>query len=160
MAKTVIGVFSSEDQAESAVNEMRDSGFNDEEISIVAKDSSQQENLEQDDTTMGMDFRGGTTTGGVLGGLAGLALGAGALTIPGLGPIIAMGPIAGMLSGAAIGGVTGGLVDWGVPEDRGKHYEEKVKEGHILTAVRTDDRKVDKAADILRENGASDVETH
>ncbi len=162
MAKTVVGVFSSEKQAESAVNEMRNSGFTEEEISIVAKDDRKKgKDREREGTMMGIgDMAGGTTTGGVLGGLAGLALGAGALTIPGLGPIIAMGPIAGMLSGAALGGITGGLVDWGIPEERGRHYEEKVKEGNILTAVRTDDRKIQEAADILRRNGASDVETH
>ncbi len=51
----------------------------------------------------------GTLTGGALGGLAGLALGAGALVIPGLGPIIAAGPLAGILTGALTGGVAGGF---------------------------------------------------
>jgi uncharacterized membrane protein len=77
-----------------------------------------------------------------------------------LGPIIAAGPIAGLLSGAATGGIAGGLVDWGIPEERGKYYEGKVKEGKIVAAVQAGDDKINSAADVLRANGAQDVETH
>ncbi|TYP53265.1 general stress protein [Thermosediminibacter litoriperuensis] len=160
MAKTVIGVFENREQAEKAVNEMRDSGFDTNEISIVAK-GGQRGERNGDNGAMGMDtVADGTTTGGVLGGLAGLAVGAGALAIPGLGPIIAAGPIAGLLSGAATGGIAGGLIDWGIPEERGRYYEEEVKRGKILAAVRTHDQKVERAADVMRRNGARDVETH
>lgn len=87
-------------------------------------------------------------------------MGVGALTIPGVGPIFAAGPIAGMLSGAATGGIAGGLVDWGIPAERSNFYEQKVKEGKILASVRSNEDKVDRAANILRENGAMDVEVH
>jgi uncharacterized membrane protein len=162
MVKTVIGVFESHDQAEKAVAELRQSGFDTNEISIVAKEQQGQGQDTQGDTTMGMGMgtvADGTTTGGVLGGLAGLAMGAGALAIPGLGPIIAAGPIAGLLSGAATGGVAGGLIDWGIPEEQGRKYEEEVKKGKILAAVRTHEEKIDSAAEIFRQNGAHDVNT-
>jgi uncharacterized membrane protein len=161
MVKTVIGVFDSYDQAEKAVAKLRQSGYDTNEISIVAKgEQGQNGGDEEGDTTLGMStVAGGTTTGGVLGGLAGLAMGAGALAIPGFGPIIAAGPIAGLLSGAATGGVAGGLIDWGVPEEQGKHYEDEVKEGKILAAVRTHEQKIDNAAEIFRQNGAHDVNT-
>jgi uncharacterized membrane protein len=161
MAKTVIGVFNSKEQAEKAVSNLRESGFDTNEVSIVAKNDEQGQNNDGNGTTMGMgEISDGTATGGVLGGLAGLAMGAGALAIPGLGPIIAAGPIAGLLSGAATGGVAGGLLDWGIPEQRGQYYEGEVKKGGILAAVRTHEQKIDKAADIFRQNGAKDVETH
>ena len=163
MTKTVVGVFSSHDQAEQAVAEMRKSGFDTNEISIVAKGQQEtNENMDaQGDTSLGMGgVSDGVTAGGALGGLAGLAMGAGALTIPGLGPIIAAGPIAGLLSGAATGGVAGGLLDMGIPQERGQHYESEVKSGNILAAVKTQEQKVQKAADILRSYGAKDVETH
>lgn len=102
----------------------------------------------------------GVTTGGVLGGLAGLGLGAGALAIPGIGPIIAAGPIAGLVSGALSGGVAGGLVDWGIPAERGQFFEEQIKEGKVLATVRTDQEKINSAADIMRRNGAQNVEVH
>lgn len=161
MSKTVIGVFSSRDQAEKAVAELRGKGF-DNEISILAKEDKATPNRDENSVMFGGgdSAADGATTGGVLGGIAGLALGAGALAIPGIGPIIAAGPIAGLLSGAAAGGLAGGLADWGIPESRSRFYEGKVKEGGIVAAVKSSDDKIDMAADILRRNGAQDVETH
>lgn len=162
MEKTVIGVFDSRNKAENAVNEMRNTGFTQNEISIVAKDQGRQNRQgNDDDMDMGTgSLATGTTTGSVLGGLAGIAVGAGALAIPGLGPIVAAGPIAGLLSGAASGGIAGGLIDWGIPEERGRQYEEEVRQGKILAAVRADEKKIQDAANIFRKNGARDVETH
>ncbi|WP_213166867.1 hypothetical protein [Alkalicella caledoniensis] len=102
----------------------------------------------------------GTMTGGVIGGLGGLALGAGLLIIPGLGPIIAAGPLAGILTGALTGGVAGGLVDYGIPEERSTHYESKVESGKILAIIKADERDVDHIAKDLREHHAKDVEVH
>lgn len=155
--KKVISTFSSRDAAEKAVGELRQKGF-DQDISIIAKDENREKN--QYTTMNNENITTGTATGGVLGGLAGLAVGAGALAIPGIGPLIAAGPIAGLLSGAATGGIAGGLVDYGIPQDRSKFYEEKVKQGSILATVQADDNKINEAADVLRKNGAQDVETH
>ncbi len=163
--KTVVGVFDSREGAEKAVNSLRESGF-DREISIVAKDEEKNRdggNERHDENSVmfgGDSVADGATTGGVLGGLAGLAIGAGALAIPGLGPIIAAGPVAGLLSGAASGGIAGGLVDWGIPEAEGRQYEENLKQGNILAIVRADDKKIDEAAKILENNGANRVGTH
>lgn len=160
MSKTVIGVFTSRDQAERAVADLRNKGF-EREISILAKDEHSYKGTDHNTTMFGGDsVSDGATSGGVIGGIAGLAIGAGALAIPGLGPIIAAGPIAGMLSGAATGGIAGGLVDWGIPKERSKHYEQKVREGNIVATIKTDDNRIDSAADVLRKNGAQDVETH
>ena len=168
--KTVIGVFEDRDKAERAVAQMRKTGFDKNEISIVAKGVNSKggggagpENSTNDEDieTLGMGgVADGSTTGGVLGGLAGMAAGAGALAIPGLGPLVAAGPIAGLLSGAATGGIAGGLIDWGIPENRGQHYEGEIKKGKILAIVRTQDKKIDDAANIMRSFGARDVESH
>lgn len=161
---TVIGVFSSRDQAEKAVSQMRSKGFSENEISIVAKGGGQARAGDEEGggMTMGMGetIADGTTTGGVLGGVAGLMAGVGALAIPGIGPIVAAGPIAATLTGAVTGGLVGGLVDLGIPEERGRYYEGKVREGKILAAVKADSSKIDEAARIMRDNGATDVESH
>ncbi len=158
MLKTVIGLFDSRDQAEKAASDLRGSGFHD-EISILASDKGK---MTENKTDAGgaTNISSGVSTGGLLGGLAGLGMGVGALAIPGIGPLIAAGPISGLLSGALTGGIAGGLIDWGIPADRGKFYEGKIREGKILASVRTDDKKVNSAADILRRNGARDVEIH
>lgn len=156
MLKTVIGTFDSREQAEKTVSVLRNNGLYD-DISIVASDRT---DAGGDQDVTGGSVASGVSTGGVLGGLAGLAMGAGALAIPGIGPVIAAGPIAGLLSGAATGGIAGGLIDWGVPAERSRFYEDKVKEGKILASVRSDEDQVDKAAGIIRDNGAKDVEVH
>jgi len=161
LLKTVVGLFDSREQAEKAVSSLRGRGFY-EEISILAADKGKTggDTGEYRRDTGGGSVASGVSAGSVLGGLAGLAMGAGALVIPGVGPIVAAGPIAGLLSGAATGGIAGGLIDWGIPAERGKYYEGKVKEGKILASVRTDETKINDAARIMRENGARDVETH
>lgn len=156
MSKTVVAVFSSRERAEKAVSSLREAGF-DKEISIVAKKEEKEGGM-----TMGSqeDISDGAATGGIIGGLAGLAMGAGALVIPGLGPLIAAGPIAGMLSGAATGGIAGGLIDWGIPEAESRQYEEDVRQGRVLVSVRSSDKKADEAAKMLRQQGADQVNTH
>lgn len=85
---------------------------------------------------------------------------AGALAIPGIGPIIAAGPLAAALSGAVAGGLAGGLLDMGIPEDRGRQLEEDVKQGRVLCVVEADGGRAEEAAQILRAAGARNVETH
>ena len=156
-AKAVIGVFSDRSQAERAVNELRSQGFGSEEINIVSKDGKQNNNSS---TTYDDDITDGALTGGTIGGIGGLLVGAGALAIPGIGPIIAAGPLAGALSGALAGGIAGGLIDWGIPAESSRKYEQHVAQGSILAVIKTDSSKVQQAAQILRSNGASDVESH
>ncbi|MBP2635874.1 MAG: hypothetical protein H6Q72_1781 [Firmicutes bacterium] len=155
--KSVIGVFNSRDNAEQAVNALRSQGFTTEEINIVSKNKKQQgqgEEYFEDDIT------DGALTGGTLGGIGGLLLGAGALAIPGVGPVIAAGPIAAALSGAVAGGIAGGLIDWGIPAEAGRRYEQQVAQGGILAIIRSDAAKSNQAAQVLRQNGAKDVEVH
>lgn len=153
--KTVIGVFNSRSSAESAVNDLRQRGFTSEEINIVSKEGKQRSSELYDD-----DVTDGALTGSTLGGIGGLLLGAGALAIPGVGPIVAAGPIAAALSGAVAGGIAGGLIDWGIPAEASHRYEQSVAQGGILTAIQTNQEKVNMAAQILRQHGATDVETH
>ncbi|NLY10450.1 MAG: hypothetical protein GX020_02005 [Firmicutes bacterium] len=149
--------------AEKAVKTLRNKGFKDNEISIIARDDGK---TVKRDMEVGGDFGGteniadGTAWGGALGGVAGLLAGVGALAIPGIGPIVAAGPLAGALSGAVTGGVAGGLIDLGIPEERGRQYEEELKSGGILAVVETSDEKTEEASEILRRNGAKDVESH
>jgi len=99
-----------------------------------------------------------TLLGGGLGWLAGI----GALAIPGVGPLIAAGPIVAALAGAgvggAVGGLTGALIGMGIPEYEAKRYEGRVKEGGILLSVHSDNSDwTKKAKDILERTGAEDV---
>ncbi|RJQ11272.1 MAG: hypothetical protein C4551_01365 [Bacillota bacterium] len=174
MGKTVIGVFKSRGQAEKAVDELKEAGLREDEVSIVSRDERgdggggrgpESRGGDADGDLADLDVAGqdvgtGVAWGGGAGGAAGLLAGAGALAIPGIGPILAAGPLAALLTGAVTGGLAGGLVDYGVPEARGREFEKKVKEGGILTVVHASDDKAGKVEDILRRNGAEDVESH
>lgn len=77
---------------------------------------------------------------------------------PGVGPLIAAGPIvaalAGVGVGGAVGGIAGALIGMGIPEYEAKRYEGRVKDGGILLSVHCDDRNwTAKAKQILERTG-------
>lgn len=165
MSKTVVAIFDNYNYAEKAARQIKDQGLRTDDISIVAKQGD--ENNRGTTATMGTGTRGvndnisdGVVTGGILGGLAGLLIGAGSMVIPGLGIVAAAGPITGLISGAVTGGIVGGLVDLGIPENRSKQYETDIRAGKILFSMRTDEDKVNSVASILRNNGATSVDTY
>ncbi|HEX6138325.1 MAG TPA: hypothetical protein VF059_11750 [Casimicrobiaceae bacterium] len=104
----------------------------------------------------------GAVTGGVVGGAAGLAASLIGLAIPGIGPVIAAGPIVALLSGAGVGAVAGGLIggltDMGVARPDAERDAESVRRGGALVAVRADAARSKRAAQIMREHGAVDIE--
>lgn len=102
----------------------------------------------------------GTLAGGAIGGLTGLALSLGVLAIPGIGPIIAAGPLAAVLSSAVIGGVTGGLIDWGIPQAQSEDYERRLKGGQVLVAVECNESAVDCISRSLKQAGAIDIKVY
>lgn len=151
--QAVVAIFRDLTAAQQAVSQLRSSGFTTEEINLVSKHKN--EAATGDDSIMD-----GTMTGGAIGGLGGLMLSAGALTIPGLGPIIAAGPLAATIAGAIGGGITGGLVDWGIPSDKSEEYNEQVSSGNTLAVIKTPQNKVAQAVQLLTSGGAMNVETH
>lgn len=157
--KTITGFFSSQQKAESAISELRNRGY-DKDISMVAKGQEQNGNSRTSNFTGGDTVTDGATSGAAIGGVAGLALGVGALAIPGFGPLIAAGPIAGMLSGAATGGIAGGLADYGIPAEKGREYEDRIRQGKMLVSVKADDNYADQASQALRQAGGENVEIH
>jgi len=89
-------------------------------------------------------------------------VGIGTLAIPGVGPLIAAGPImaalGGVAAGGAVGGLAGALVGFGIPEYEAKQYEGKIKNGNILISVHADDSRQRKIAkEIFDNDHATDV---
>ena len=164
-SKAVIGLVNTEGQAGYIIGELRAAGFDSNDISALLPDTRGTRDFAHEHNTKAPEGAvAGTATGGVLGGTLGLLAGIGAIAIPGLGPLIAAGPLMAALSGAAVGaavgGVTGALVGMGIPEIEAKKYEGKIKSGNILLAVHTEDGKeVDRAKEIFKRNGAQDIST-
>lgn len=103
----------------------------------------------------------GAATGGLIGAVSGFLIGLGIVALPGLGPIVAAGPLAAALGGTAIGAATGGLagalVDAGVPEEYAATYASHVERGHVLLTVRAGDVSAREIREIMAHAGALDV---
>jgi hypothetical protein len=163
MAKAVIAIAKSEDQAVRIVEQLKAAGFSNNDVSVLLPDRAGSRDFAHEHHTKAPE---GAAAGAVVGGLAAGALGwlvgIGSLAIPGVGPLIAAGPIMAALSGAAAGGAVGGLagalVGMGIPEYEAKQYEGKVKNGNILISVHTDDSKQRrKAKEIFERAHAEDI---
>lgn len=176
--KTVIGMFDEFAAAQRAVDELLTRGFDRADISIAGhgpaaglkadadliqqKDERREAMEESAKTGAGTGAVIGTLGGGTLGLLAGL----GTIVLPGIGPVIAAGPLIAMLTGAglgaaagaAVGGLVGALTRVGVPEHDAHFYAEAVRRGGTLVLVAAPEDRVRDAADALEECGAVDVD--
>jgi hypothetical protein len=144
MASCVYCIAKNDAQAVRIANRLRNSGFSPTDISILVPDRGGVRDLGHENSTKAPEgATAGAGTGAILGGALGWLAGIGALSIPGLGPFIAAGPILAALSGAAlggsVGGLTGALIGMGIPEYEAQQYEGKLREGNILMCVHADD---------------------
>ncbi len=164
MAQTVIGVFKHQQDTERAIEELKDLGYDPQEMSVIMKDVRKAEEVERNTGVhVAEGAVSGAATGGIIGGLVGLLAGIGAITIPGLGAVLIGGPIAaalgltgaaattasGAVTGALAGGLVGALVGLGIPEEEAKEYEEHIRGGGILLAVPTHDTRIDEVRNIM-----------
>lgn len=138
--------FATEAEAEGAIIGLRNAGFAGDDISVLARDPENSERVAAATGTEAPEGAAiGAATGGLLGGAGGLLVGLGALAIPGVGPLVAAGPIAAALAGIGIGGAAGGVIGaltgLGIPEEEATAYEERFRAGDIIVAVNTRGRK-------------------
>ncbi len=174
MAKTIVGSFDSFEEAQEVVRDLQQRGYSRDDISVIANDAagkysnqpagggSTRSDPASTVSDTGASTATGAAAGGVLGGAAGLVVGLMGLAIPGIGPIVAAGPIAAALAGAGVGAVAGGLIGGltgvGVSEDDAGYYAESVRRGGALVTVRADDSRAEDAASVMRSHGAVDIE--
>lgn len=156
---TVTRLFDSHTEALDAVAELEDAGVSHDKISIVSNnadnwhsgsagghDGPLGDNNGDGENDVADGAGKGATTGGLLGGGAGVLAGLGMLAIPGLGPVVAAGWLAstavGAAVGAAAGGATGGLLgalkEAGHNDDEANVYSEGVRRGGTLVSVKAD----------------------
>ncbi|MEP0768469.1 general stress protein [Coleofasciculus sp. FACHB-SPT36] len=168
--KRAVGVFSNYRDAEVALTELKNSGFSMDNVSVVARDADKGNDIAGADVSDRVGnkadegAKAGAVTGGTLGGLTGLLVGLGALAIPGLGPVMLAGAagtaIATTLSGGAIGAAAGSLlgalIGLGIPEERARHYSDRVSRGDYLVMVDGSDDDIRRAEAILSHRGIQD----
>lgn len=161
--RSVFGIYQSVAQAEKAVNALLADGFASDDVSALMPDHGGPNALiTRKETKAPEGASAGATTGGVIGGALGVLVGIGALAIPGVGPLIAAGPIvaglAGLGAGGAVGGLVGAFVGMGIPEYEARRYEGHVKSGGVLVSIHCETPgEVLRAREILQDTGAIDI---
>ena len=165
MNKRIVGVFYKEREASQAIEELKSQGFLTEDISVIGRNKDDIESISEETGTKAPEgMASGAATGGLLGGVTGLLAGIGALAIPGIGPIVAAGPIAATLAGAVVGagtgGLVGGLIGLGFPEDEAKTYDKYVDEGHILVMVEADSTQANTVYSVFRSHNSANADRY
>ena len=160
----VVGVFDDPANAERALTGLRDAGFAPSDVGVVSRPSDADAQAPPDvPPAPRVDETSGILTGGLLGGVAGWLVGLTTLAVPGVGPLLAAGPLVAAVSGSGLGAAAGGLIGHFVAEghehDEARWYEEQVRAGHILLTVHARDRS-DEARAIMRRNGGHDFRSY
>lgn len=161
--KAVFGIYTSSDIAENAVDQLLAAGFSNSDISALLPDNDSTRAFAHEKNTKAPEgVTTGVTAGGIIGGALGALAGVGALAIPGIGPLIAAGPIvaalAGVGSGGIVGGIVGALVGMGIPEYEAKRFEGAVRNGGVLVSIHCDtSQEITRAKQLLRDTGARDI---
>jgi uncharacterized membrane protein len=156
-SNVVVGVFSDPEQARDAILKLREAGFSQENISMVTRSGG--DNAERkSDSNVATD----AGIGAAAGGLGGILLSLAAMTVPGIGMVVAAGPLLAALGGAGIGAVAGGLIgaltDVGVPEEEAHYYAEGVRRGDAVVTIRANTAgDAERARNIMNDNGAADI---
>lgn len=162
-----IGVFNSLDDARKALEPLRGSGIDDQQVSLVGKDHPDDGQIHGYHTTGEvMKFWG--SQGAMWGGLAGVLASAGLIFVPGIGPLLMGGPLLSLLVGGVEGGVAlggaealfAGVAHLALSKDSLVLYEEQLKAGKWLLLVHGETEQSLQAQAILEKAGASDVSVH
>ena len=162
--KTVVGLFDDMAQAKNAATELEAAGIPHSDISIVANNEGGRYAPVTTDGDSGRGHAVGhdALVGAEIGGVAGLLMAITGFAIPGLGWIAGAGwlmaTLLGAGTGAVIGGLVGALTNVGVPETDAAHYNEGVRRGGTLLAIKAQDTVADRVAQILGNNGAVNID--
>jgi hypothetical protein len=161
--KTVVGTYDNIQTAYAVANDLVSAGYSRNDISIIANDRENAYSPYVNTTTVrdSDDVGAGAGIGAAIGGIGGLLVGLGALAIPGIGPVVAAGPLLAALTGAGVGAVAGGivgaLVDLGIPDEEANLYAEGLHRGDILVIVQAPDASVNAVTRIMDRAGLVDI---
>ncbi len=169
MAKenAAVAVYNTHTEAEAAIKELQKSGIDMKKLSILGKEYHAEENVVgYYNAGDRMKFWG--KLGAFWGGLWGLLFGSALFFIPGIGHIVALGPVGGMIVGALenaviVGGLSAlgaGLYSVGIPKDSVIKYETAVKADKFLVIVHGTEEEVNKAKEIINSTDPVESGTH
>jgi hypothetical protein len=159
----VFGIYPNRSAIDEAVSHLNAGGFRSTDVSTLLPENPGSKDLAHEKNTKAPE---GAVIGGVVGGIVGAVLGCliaiGTLPVPGVGPLLAAGPIVAALAGlgtlGAVGAIIGGLIGLGDPEYEARRFRGRIREGGILLSVHCDSRDwVKRAKDVLTRTGAQEI---
>ncbi|CAN5625250.1 hypothetical protein BH23ACI1_BH23ACI1_03960 [soil metagenome] len=157
----VIGLFPSPESAAVGARAVHALGVTREQISVLSRNHDEAGAFaERMDATPGVDLED-SRPAGRLGELSGQVLAAIALVLPGIGPIVAAGPLAAGLGEAAghmAGGIASALSGAGIPDVRAEALQRAVENGAVLLGIHVPDGDVTAIREALRSSGATEIE--
>lgn len=169
--KRAVGVFKNQGDVEHVIRRLKDDNYDMNRVSLLARNVDDVKGADElrDETHGNEASEGagiGASTGTILGGVTGFLIGVGVLAIPGVGPVLAAGAEIGALGstlagagiGAATGGIVGALIGLGIPEEKAKVYENRIKAGDYLLMVSGNDDEVRRAESIMRDRNVEEFE--
>ncbi len=164
--ETIVAVYDHFEAANKAIQDLTNDGISRDDIGLAVNNgdrkgeySNLEANVEKYEDVTGSQ---GGAFGAVMGGLAGAAVALTAIVIPGIGPIIAAGPLVALLGGATgaviggtagaiSGGVAASLIHLGISDDEADYYAEAIQRGNALVTVTArDENQAALISDILR----------
>jgi hypothetical protein len=163
----IVAVYPDHAAAEQAVRRLHREGFAMADLSIIGRDFQMSEEP-VGFVGAGEYAKAGAGTGAWFGGLFGLMVGAAAVLVPGVGPVVVAGPLAaalmagleGAIAGTALGGLAGALVGWGIPKDRALTYERHIQGGKFLVLVRGAPAAIARARELLAPHDAEHLDVY
>jgi len=163
-SKTIVAAYRSHAEAEVAVHGLFDGGMPIDQISLIGRDFEAKKDIEGFYRPADVDLDG-ARTGAWVGGIFGLMLGTlGFFAIPAIGPLMVLGPLAGIIAGriggAEIGDLVNGLVISGIPHDQALKYQERLKDGEFLIVAHGDSDEMTTAHKILNNTATTDLKSH
>jgi len=166
-ANSVVAVYRTHTEADEAVKELQSGGVDMHKLSIVGKGYHTEEQAVGYYTT-GDRMKYWGKIGAFWGGFWGLLFGSAFFIIPGIGPILAAGPvvawIVAALEGAvevgALGALGAGLYSIGIPKDSIVKYEAALKTDQFLLIVNGTAAEVAKAKDIIESTHPAQFSLH
>jgi hypothetical protein len=159
--KTVAGTFDNQAAADRAIATLLDEGFSKNEFSLLMTEKTHNTVFNITDDEANSVAKGGLTgamVGGAIGALLAGLTGVGVFFVPGMG-LLASGPVIAALSGAgagaAVGGLSGALINAGFAADEAHRFEKELKDGKAVVLVHpTTELKSNVARSVLKASGA------
>jgi hypothetical protein len=154
----VLGLFNDASAAAAAARNLRALGIDRERVSIVARSHDEEGAVaDASDASPGAEIED-SARASRLGELGGHLIAAIAVVMPGIGPIVADGPLAAGL-GEAAGHLAGGLArtleQAGVPRQEAEEWESRIHGGAFLVGAHVSADRAPQATDVLQRAGAT-----